>query len=29
MGHLVRTISAMQLQLGDVVIPDSGPACDA
>ena len=25
MGHLVRTISAMQLQLGDVVIPDTGP----
>ena len=25
MGHLVRTITAMQLQLGDVVIPDTGP----
>jgi len=25
MGHLVRTITAMQLQLGDVVIPDQGP----
>ena len=25
MGHLVRTITAMQLQLGDVVIPDAGP----
>jgi hypothetical protein len=25
MGHLVRTISALQLQLGDVVIPDTGP----
>lgn len=25
MGHLVRTITAMQLQLGDVVIPDKGP----
>ena len=25
MGYLVRTITAMQLQLGDVVIPDTGP----
>ncbi len=25
MGYLVRTITAMQLQLGDVVIPDKGP----
>ena len=25
MGHLVRTITAMQLRLGDVVIPDTGP----
>ncbi len=24
MGYLVRTITAMQLQLGDVVIPDTG-----
>ena len=25
MGYLVSTITAMQLQLGDVVIPDTGP----
>lgn len=25
MGYLVRTVTAMQLQLGDVVIPDKGP----
>jgi hypothetical protein len=25
MGYLVRTITALQLQLGDVVIPDTGP----
>jgi len=25
MGYLVRTVTAMQLQLGDVVIPDTGP----
>ena len=25
MGHLVRTVTAMQLQLGDTVIPDKGP----
>ena len=25
MGYLVRTITAMQLRLGDVVIPDKGP----
>jgi hypothetical protein len=25
MGYLVRTITAMQLRLGDVVIPDIGP----
>ncbi len=25
MGYLVRTITEMQLQLGDVVIPDKGP----
>lgn len=25
MSYLVRTITAMQLQLGDVVIPDTGP----
>lgn len=25
MGHLVRTITAMQLRLGDVVVPDKGP----
>jgi len=25
MGYLVRTITAMQLQLGDVVVPDTGP----
>ena len=24
-GDLVRTITALQLQLGDVVIPDTGP----
>ena len=24
MGHLVRTITALQLRLGDVVIPDTG-----
>jgi len=25
MGYLVRTITAIQLRLGDVVIPDKGP----
>lgn len=25
MGYLVRTVTAMQLHLGDVVIPDKGP----
>ena len=25
MGYLVRTVTAMQLLLGDVVLPDKGP----